>query len=112
MPMAGEMAAWTTGYGMLTKAIDYAQAGYRVFPLQPGRKLPVAGSHGCNDATDDTDQIETWWTATPGANIGLATDGLVVLDLEAESQWAKDEQRLHDLLGTGAPCQATANGGK
>mgnify|MGYP001559391459 CR=1 FL=1 len=93
-------------------ALQLAELGFLIFPLQPGRKLPLPGSHGCLDATSDEDKIDTWWTANPQANIGLACDGLVVIDVEAESAWLTDEQRMRDLLATGCPQQVTANGGR
>lgn len=58
---------------LAASALWYAEQGIPVFPLQPGRKQPYAGSHGLKDATTDADQIRGWWTTNPGANIGLAT---------------------------------------
>jgi hypothetical protein len=58
---------------LLASALWYAEQGIPVFPLQPGRKVPFAGSHGLHDATADPTRITSWWTATPAANIGLAT---------------------------------------
>lgn len=55
-----------------------------VFPVKPWAKEPLGG-HGHIDATVYPDQIRTWWTATPDANIGLhlAKSGLVALDAPA-----------------------------
>lgn len=54
-------------------AMWYADAlGLPVFPLAPGQKRP-ATAHGFHDATTDLTQIETWWKATPAANIGAPT---------------------------------------
>jgi hypothetical protein len=39
--------------------------------------------HGVKDATTDLDQIETWWSKNPKANIGIAPgqkSGVLVLD--------------------------------
>jgi hypothetical protein len=66
-----------------SSALWYASVGLRVFPLQPGTKIPMRGSRGFKDATTDTDRINAWWTATPEANIGLATGHLVdVVDID------------------------------
>lgn len=54
-------------------ALWYAEQGIPVFRLLPGRKHPFPGSHGLHDATTDTSQVVEWWTATPEANIGIAT---------------------------------------
>ncbi|MEX5266293.1 bifunctional DNA primase/polymerase [Kocuria sp. CPCC 204721] len=69
-------------------ALDYATKGYAVFPLQPGRKDPMSGSHGFKDATRDQDQIKRWWASHPDANIGIATgtSGLMVVDLDIKHE--------------------------
>lgn len=66
-------------------AVAYAEEGVAIFPLTPGTKLPFAGSKGFLDATTDLDQVKTWWTDHPDANIGIATGraaGLFVLDVD------------------------------
>lgn len=64
-------------------ALWYAQQGIPVFPLQPASKEPMPGSRGFYDATTDTDQVRTWWTDRPDANIGSPT-GVVfdVIDID------------------------------
>ena len=51
----------------------YAEHGIAVFPLQPRSKIPMRGSRGCKDATTDIEQISSWWTQMPNANIGMVT---------------------------------------
>lgn len=64
-------------------ALYYASCGLKVFPLSPGTKIPFKGSRGCLDATTDPDRINAWWTATPDANLGIATGHLVdVVDVD------------------------------
>ena len=64
-------------------ALWYAEHGLNVFPLQPGAKIPFKGSAGCKDATTDREQIDAWWSATPAANIGIATGHLIdVIDVD------------------------------
>lgn len=64
-------------------ALWYAEQGLRVFPLQPGTKIPLKGGHGCLDATSDPEQIRAWWARVPDANIGIATGHLVdVVDID------------------------------
>ena len=58
---------------LLPAALWYAQNDIPVFPLQPGDKRPLPGSHGFKDATCDPDQIREWWSRTPAANIGTPT---------------------------------------
>lgn len=71
---------------MLEAALEYAERlGWAVFPLNPGTKIPLKGSHGVKDATTDTRQIREWWTDEPDCNIGIAAgqaSGIVILDLD------------------------------
>ena len=66
-------------------ALWYAvQRGWAVFPLKPGEKVPMT-QQGFKDATTSAEQIETWWTDRPNANIGIATgevSGIVVVDVD------------------------------
>lgn len=66
----------------------YASWGWAVFPLLPGLKVP-ATRNGFKDATTDPDQITTWWTRQPHANIGLPTGHhFDVIDIDAPTGWA------------------------
>ena len=65
-------------------AVALASAGIPVFPVAVGGKQPRT-PHGFHDATTDLDQIRRWWSATPGANVGMPTgaaSGLVVVDVD------------------------------
>lgn len=88
----------------------YATLGYRLFPCAPGAKTPLT-AHGLRDATDDPDQIERWWSATPCANVGLSTQGLLVVDIDGpKNPWlADDQERLLSL--SEAPLSLTPRGG-
>jgi Bifunctional DNA primase/polymerase, N-terminal len=61
----------------------YADAGWNVFPCQPGDKKP-ATPHGFLDGTTSHKQIEAWWRNDPRSNLGLATGapGPDVLDVD------------------------------
>lgn len=92
----------------LQAALSYAAQGYRVFPLSPGTKKPFKGSHGFKDATSDTEQITTWWTDTPEANVGIATgeeSNLLVIDLDAY----KESDAPDDVTGIIAWGEGRAN---
>jgi len=87
---------------LVNTALQLAELGYRVFPCTPGKKAP-ATAHGCLDATSDEDQIVAWWTENPEYNLGLSTDGLLVVDVDplpdgAVNDFANDTDRLSDLL--------------
>lgn len=91
----GDWAAW---YALALK--------WPVFPLKPGGKDPLPGSHGFKDATTDLAQIASWWAAMPGANIGVPTglpETFSALDVD-KKEWAEKRgditiQLLCDLNG-------------
>lgn len=78
---------------MLRGALKLVQAGLAVFPLHPRTKTPMT-EHGFKDATTDVVQVRAWWSATPDANIGIATGsasgGLVVIDVDVDAAKGKD----------------------
>lgn len=71
---------------MIDFALSRAKAGFHVFPLSPGTKIPIEGSRGFEDATTDLDTIRRWWEQTPDANIGVypGASGHVVLDIDTK----------------------------
>jgi hypothetical protein len=96
---------------MLTAALRYVELGYAVFPCRPGAKLPATG-HGVLDATTDAEQIRRWWSRRPDFNIGLACNGLVVIDIDPDGlAWPGDEGKRQSIKGTGCPLQRTPRGG-
>ena len=104
----------TTGLDNLSlpeAALRYAEFGYRVFPCIPGGKTPRT-EHGFHDATADPAQVERWWSECPSANIGFATEGFLVLDVDPieghPNPWLTAERQL-DLAA--APLQVTPRGG-
>ncbi len=96
---------------LLTTALRYAELGYRVFPCHPGTKYPIT-QHGFKDASCDPAQIQTWWAQRPTANIGVAAEGLLVVDIDgANNPWPGDPERAVDLAGAGAVA-LTPRGGR
>jgi hypothetical protein len=89
-------------------ALRYAELGYRVFPCQPGGKAPAC-ARGCLEATGDAEQIREWWQRQPTANIGLATDGLAVIDVD-DASWSAGEAMDREL--TRGAVSATPRGGR
>lgn len=75
-------------------ALWYAEGGLAVFPLRPGTKVPLRGSRGLLDASQDPDRIRAWWTRWPSANVAVATGGLVdVIDVDPAgvTAWARQD---------------------
>lgn len=61
--------------------------GWKVFPLEPNSKVPVAGlTQWYLHATDDPAQIAAWADQYPGCNWALATgaSGLCVIDVDGD----------------------------
>ena len=85
---------------MLEAALSWAQAGWYVFPLRPGTKVPLLSGahqrgvrchgecgkdgHGAWDGTVDEERIRRWWGTNPNAGIGGSTRGRVVFDLDIQ----------------------------
>ena len=96
---------------LLTAALRYAELGYRVFPCVPGTKHPST-QHGFRDASCDPVQIRAWWAQHPTANVGIATEGLLVIDIDgANNPWPGDPERAADVAGAGA-IALTPRGGR
>jgi len=75
----------------LDAALEYADRGWKVFPLRPNTKKPIHDG-GFHNGTTDATQIELWWSEHPNANIGLnlVASGLVAVDVDAyktECEW-------------------------
>jgi len=94
---------------MSDAAVQYARLGYRVFPCRPGGKTPLT-PRGFQDASSDLDKVQFWWTAAPNANIGLCTEGLVVIDCDDHS-WPAEPDHATTLASAVAVAQ-TPRGGR
>ena len=73
---------------LLEAALLYAQRGWYVFPLAPGKKVPLArlAPHGVKNASIVESIIKEWWEAEPSANIGIAAgvSKLVIFDVDVK----------------------------
>jgi hypothetical protein len=98
-------------------ALDLASRGFAVFPCVPGKKKPCT-EHGFKDASNDPAVIRAWWEQWPDANVAIATDGLVIIDVDvdaekgrAENLWLADQPDLLAELSA-APSAMTPRGGR
>lgn len=67
--------------GLLDDALELAENGWAVFPLNG--KAPFKGTRGHLDATSEPDVIRSWWRRWPAANIGAPVPAnLLVLDVD------------------------------
>ena len=71
-------------------ALEYAAAGFAVFPCMAGEKRPAC-EHGHKDATTDPAQIDAWWNYNPSYNVAIVPEsaGLCVLDLDGSDGAAR-----------------------
>lgn len=94
-------------------ALQYAGMGFRVLPVQPGRKVPLFPNWPIL-ATSDTHLIREWFQRWPRANVGIACgDGLGVLDIDPEavsSGWP-GRQKWEELHTLGPPMVRTPREG-
>ena len=77
-----------------TPATSLALKGYKVFPLAPGRKVPLWGSHGHIDASNSLNHVNLWARQHPNANVGVRPDPeWLVIDIDDPQgfrKWARD----------------------
>lgn len=72
-------------------ALAWAARGFRVFPLRPGSKKPLPGFENWQDrATAVPEEVRKLWTDPitdwpQNYNIGVLTDGLVVVDVDEKN---------------------------
>lgn len=70
-------------------ALQLAENGWPVFPVQPGEKRPCGRlvEHGLKEATTDPQTIRDWWGVVPSANIGFATGPIFAIDEDIPGAW-------------------------
>jgi hypothetical protein len=69
---------------LVEAAVAYAGRGFPVFPCKG--KVPLT-ARGFQDASTGPEDVLTWWTRWPTANIGMPTgdaSGIVVLDVDVQ----------------------------
>jgi hypothetical protein len=113
-------------------ALWFAEQGYPVHPLTPGRKTPAANCwtcrqhrhppaecpcreqgkwcHGFHSATTNPDHICAWWKHEPAFGVAIACGpaNLVVLDIDAHADTLPQRHRL--LPGIPIPGQVNLDG--
>lgn len=86
----------------LNTALILAKCGMKIYPLSAGSKVPVQGSHGEHDATDDPNTIREWFTYDPNYNlaINLQASHLAVIDLDNHSNGANGIRTYSEYIRT------------
>lgn len=109
-------SAISTKNPKLTAALALANYGFTIFPLVPNDKRPLIDNWR-NLASNDTDQVRRWWSGSPEANIGIATDNLLVIDVDPRNGGIQTFRTLFEeqhLVGDNFPptiAAATQSGG-
>jgi hypothetical protein len=88
---------------MTDTPLDYANKGWRIMPIPPGKKFPEGISRWQERATNDPDLVAQWWTEHPDHGIGIATgpgSQLWVLDVDDYESYRDLEQRHEPLPDT------------
>lgn len=113
--MTTDQLSYVNSLTLKDAALWYAAHGWRVFPCQPGQKVPLPGCMWQDEATDEPWTVGAWWDRVPDANIGLVCgDSRNILDLDQGE--GKDGWRSYLALGGDRnppwPQQETPSGGK
>jgi hypothetical protein len=84
-------------------ACEYADRGWHVLPLLPGRKPPLGRlvPNGLTQATDDLATVFRWWKREPRANIGIVArpSGMLILDIDPRHGGDEELYELERDLG-------------
>lgn len=79
---------------MLQAALELAEAGWAVFPVDRFTKSPLV-AHGVYAATTDEAQLRAWWATYPDANPAVAVPpNCVVLDVDPRKGGNETLERL------------------
>ena len=100
---------------LLDAALSLARKGGPILPLKSGAKLPAI-QRGIKDASTAVARIRLWWGYNPDYNIGMRTDGLLVIDVDVADGKPGPESlaAAEATLGALPPTleQRTASGGR
>lgn len=98
----------------LSAAIAYSQMlKWSIFPIHYKTKIPIT-QHGFKDATNDIEQIKSWWTKYPNAGIGLPTgeiNDVLVIDVDPRNGGGISFDRLIDEFEPLPPTVECLTGG-
>lgn len=95
---------------MASIAVQYSEAGFKVYPTVPGKKIPHAGSSGENDATDNPDEVRALFTKyNVNSNIAINLKGtdLIVIDCDEHTPEKSGHASLERLAAAYEPLPPT-----
>lgn len=84
----------------LDTALILAKCGMKIYPLSAGSKVPVQGSHGEHDATNDLATVREWFNQNSSYNlaINLQASDLAVVDIDNHSSKINGNQNYSSYL--------------
>lgn len=97
----------------LTAALTYLDRGFSVVPIQPREKKPLVPWEQSQTRRATEDEINTWWSKWPDANVGIVTgaiSGLVVIDLDTPEAKDKLKELFSSFDFSAAPRSRTGKG--
>ena len=85
---------------ILNAALNYAKRGWPVFPLRPSQKTPMVLG-GFHKATTNLDQIRSWWSNWPNANVAVAANdkSFCVIDIDPKNGGDETYMALREEFG-------------
>lgn len=98
---------------LLPNALAYAKHGLSVIPIQPCEKKPLIRWDSYQNQHAKVDELKTWWTQWPDANVGIVTgavSGLVVIDLDTREAKDKLKKLVPGFDFTRVPRSRTGKG--
>jgi len=78
---------------MMDYTLEYVSEGFKIFPIISGAKIPIT-KNGFKDATETQLGVKEYWGKWPDANIGLSTQGLVVIDFDVKNNGLQSKSQL------------------
>ena len=92
-------------------AVAYAEAGIPVFPCRTGDKRPCVEG-GFHAASNDPIQVRAWWSRWRWANIGIPTEGFLIVDVDCPNHsWPATVEQRQELEATAFAVARTPRGG-
>jgi putative DNA primase/helicase len=79
-------------------ALGLAAQGYYVFPCRSRGKAPLT-PNGFKDATRDEQQIVSWWTRWPDANVAIACGASEIVVIDIDPKHGADPREVIPELG-------------
>lgn len=102
-----------TENNLLKAALFYSEEmHWSVIPIKPGDKKPLIAWEPYQRQRATSDQIKTWWTKWPTANIGIVTgkiSGIAVIDIDEQKGFIAISKYVSENYDT--PTQRTPGGG-